>query len=105
MMKRSAILTLLLLDVLLTALSSQAQDPPGTEIYLVPLVSGDEAGSVTLGEPVNVTERPGYDNQPAFHPDGQRLFYTAIADGQADIWIYDLEKKTRERLAQTPESE
>ena len=40
----------------------------GTDIYLARLTT--EAGRVTVGEPVNATKRPGYDNQPYFTADG-----------------------------------
>lgn len=78
--------------------------PPGTEIYLVPVSRA--AGRLTLGRPVNVTNRRGYDNQPAFTPGDSALLYTSIrADGQADIYRYDLASRTTTRLTATPESE
>ena len=39
-----------------------AQGPPGTDIWLADLTLRD--GRVSLGTPVNVTARAGYDNQP-----------------------------------------
>ena len=84
------------------ALEAVAQAPPSTDIYLATLTTGDDG--VRLGSPVNVTRRPGYDNQPRFL--GDELLYTAIGDdGQADVWIYDLEGRQRRRLTETPESE
>ena len=60
--------------------------PPGTDIWLASLTRGED-GSLTLGEAANVTRRAGYDNQPAFLPDGSGFLYTVIDDaGQADIW-------------------
>ena len=89
---------------LLAAAATLAQAPPSTEVYLAEIVR-DEAG-LRLGEPVNVTAREGYDNQPCFLPDGHNIVYTAIGeDGQADIWAYDLESKERRRVTETPESE
>ncbi len=80
---------------------TMAQDPPPTEIYLAEL-TGDER--VEPGAAVNLTRREGYDNQPHFL-EGDRLLYTAIDGGQADVWIYDLATRERSRLTETPESE
>ncbi len=56
---------------------------------------------------MNVTERPGYDNQPFFLPDGSAFWYTVIDDGgQADIWRYDLQTGSSTQVTHTtPESE
>lgn len=80
-----------------------AQDPPGTDIYLVSLDKGD-MGPV-LGEPRKVTDRAGYDNQPHFLNDGSGLLYTSIREGQADIYLYDVEKGTHRAITNTFESE
>jgi Tol biopolymer transport system component len=60
-----------------------------------------------ITEAENVTNRPGYDNQPFFLPDGSAFWYTVIDDaGQADIWRYDLETRTASQVTRTtPESE
>lgn len=73
-----------------------AQDaPPGTDIFLVPARGGD---------PVNLTHRAGYDNQPAFISDGA-LLYTSIRGGQADIYRLDIASGASKAVAVTPESE
>lgn len=78
--------------------------PPATDIYLAPLRVQD--GRIVVGEPVNVTARPGYDNQPYFLPDGRAFLYTSIReDSQADIYRYDIDQKTSVRLTATRESE
>ncbi len=78
--------------------------PPATDIYLAPLRVQD--GRVMVGAPVNVTARPGYDNQPFFLPDGRAFLYTSIReDSQADIYRYDLRRATSVRLSTTRESE
>jgi len=85
-------------------LALQANAPPATDIYVADLRVADRR--VTVGTPVNVTARPGYDNQPFFLPSGRAFLYTSIRqDGQADIYRYDLEKKTSAQLTQTRESE
>ena len=42
-----------------------APPPPDTEIFLAPLTL--RAGAPVVGPPVNITNSPGYDNQPSFH--------------------------------------
>lgn len=64
----------------------------GTEIFLAPL-SGTGA-TLKVGAPVNLTGRDGYDNQPAFAPDGRALFFTSTRDGATDIYRYDLASST-----------
>lgn len=81
------------------------QEPPATDIYLAPLSVGAD-GKPTIGKPVNITHRPGYDNQPAFTPDSHGILYTSIHDdGQSDIYRYDLASKEITRVTSTPESE
>ena len=45
--------------------------PPSTDIFLVDVLK--RGGQLALGTPVNITFRPGYDNQPSFTPDGKSL--------------------------------
>ena len=81
--------------------------PPGTDIWLATLTSTPE-GMPSIGRPENVTERPGYDNQPYFLPDGSGFWFTAVDDhsGQADIWRYDIASAGVAQVTQSaPESE
>jgi hypothetical protein len=90
--------------VLLALLPTVAvQGPPGTDIYLAPLAVRD--GRMQVGTPVNVTRRAGYDNQPFFMPQGGAFLYTAVVDGEADVFRYDLASGRSTRLTATPESE
>ena len=81
--------------------------PRDTDVLVAELTQAAD-GSWSIGAPVNVTQRPDYDNQPAFTPDGQGLLYTVNdpQSGQADIWRYDLGAETVTRVTATaPESE
>lgn len=90
------------LVVVSAALGAQAA-PPSTDIYLVRLRG---AGSAIADPPQDVTHRDGYDNQPAFTPDGRWLLFTSIhEDGQADTYRLDLASRAIARLTDTPESE
>jgi WD40 repeat protein len=77
---------------------------PNTDIYLAPLRRlGD---SLIVGTAENVTHRAGYDNQPSFLPDGSGFLYTVVgADGQADIWRYDIATRRSSQVTSTNESE
>jgi WD40 repeat protein len=78
------------------------QAPPGTDIWLARLSSDG-----TITQPINITNRPGYENQPAFTPDGKVLLFTRRDGEQTDIWAYDFTTRSSEltRITNTPESE
>ncbi|HVL67603.1 MAG TPA: hypothetical protein VM364_10105 [Vicinamibacterales bacterium] len=107
-------ITLLALSVAVTAshFGSQAppqpQAPPGSEVY-VAAFSPDGSG-ITVGTPENVSNSPGYDNQPFFSPDGASLYFTSGRGGtagatQTDIYRYDLAARRLSQVTSTPESE
>ncbi|MEO7711951.1 MAG: hypothetical protein ABIV10_03455 [Gemmatimonadaceae bacterium] len=77
---------------------------PNPDVYLAPL--SRQGDSLIVGPAENVTRRPGYDNQPSFTPDARAVLYTAVgADGQSDIWRYDIRTRRAVRVTATPESE
>ena len=87
--------------LLLAAQAAAPASPPDTEIFLAPL---SPAGAV--GRPVNITNSPGYDNQPAFTPDGGAILFTSIRGAtQTDIYRYDIAAASTARVTNTPESE
>jgi hypothetical protein len=71
---------------------------PSTDIYILRLGRGLVPFRRRL---VNITNRTGYDNQPAF--DGSAILYTSIRGGQADI--YRFENAEHRQVTTTPESE
>src|SRR5512136_2033348 len=78
--------------------------PPGTDVFLVKLTQ--VGGRLAVGDPANLTSRPGYDNQPAFTPDGAAVLYSTIgADGHADVCRIVLATHQRRCWETTPESE
>lgn len=81
--------------------------PPGTDVWLAELRVDENGAPAGIGEARNVTERPGYDNQPYFLPDGTGFWYTSIDElGEADILRYDLAAGSTEAVTSTaPESE
>jgi hypothetical protein len=80
-------------------------NPPDTDIFLAPLTTAD--GRLAVGEAANITRTPGYDNQPAFVPDGGALLFTSNRGRakQTDIYRYDIGSKQTTRVTDTPESE
>jgi hypothetical protein len=78
--------------------------PPSTDVYLAPVKM--QRGQLVVGSVVNITNRPGYDNQPSFTPDSKSILFTSVrADAQADIYRYDLRTKSTSRVTSTTESE
>jgi dipeptidyl aminopeptidase/acylaminoacyl peptidase len=77
---------------------------PNTDIWLLDIQT--EKDSIILTNPVNITDRKGYDNQPSFSPDGKYILYTSMRDEkQSDIYKYDLKTKTITQFTNTSTSE
>jgi len=97
--------------------AAQTPAPPATEIYLAPFVEGEkkvtqigiitiERSGVSVGTAVNITNNPGYDNQPCFLPDSSGVLFSSNRDGkQNDIYRYDIATKAVTQLTHTPENE
>lgn len=84
--------------------SAFAQAPPATEIYLVDLKVTKK--SISLSNPRNITNHPGYDNQPFFHPDKSILYYTSADEtANTDILSFDLSSGKTTQLTKTSEKE
>lgn len=78
---------------------------PDTELILFKIKT-DKEKKIILRDSINITNRPGYDNQPSFSADGKKIYYVSVReDKQADIYSYDLKKKKTLRLTNTSESE
>lgn len=74
---------------------------PETDVWLFQL---DKKSQITGS--LNITNRPGYDNQPSFSSDGKSIYYTSIReDKQADIYHYSVKSKKTKQLTKTSESE
>lgn len=89
---------------LCVATTLQAQQIPGSEIYLFDLKN--EKDALVLSNPKNITNHPGYDNQPYFHPDKPFLYFASANDeGRTDILEYDFVKGSTKKITNTPERE
>lgn len=105
--------TILLLVASINATSQTQATPPqstptppvATEDIFVVNVKNTR-GKLEFGQPANITNRAGYDNQPSFLPDGASLLYTSQREGeQTDIYRHDFKTGQATRLTSTTESE
>jgi len=97
--------TVLLLLTSLAVTAQTTQPAVATEDIFVVDVKVNK-GKLEFGQPANITDRAGYDNQPGFLPDGQSLLYTSMREGeQTDIYRYDFKTRQTTRLTSTPEGE
>jgi hypothetical protein len=71
---------------------------PETDIYLADLEIGSE--NISVASPVNISNNPGYDNQPSFLEDGT-LLYSRTRNGQTDIARYNPENGTTSWISNT----
>ena len=93
----------LLYFFLLLTVSSYAQ-LPDTDIWLLDMTEDGEHYS--FSNPLNITNRIGYDNQPVFSPDGKYILYSSVRDdAQADIYKYIIKSGVTTRFTSTVESE
>lgn len=98
-MKLNLTITLLLFSI---AFAYGQSGPQGTDIYVFDMK--EKKGKITLTKSQNVTDRDGYDNQPAFS-NNDYLIYSSIIDGQNDIMLVDLYDNKVTNLTNTKESE
>jgi hypothetical protein len=74
------------------------------EVYVVDIEKSKSG--LKAGKPVNITRRPGYDNQPVFTPDSRSILYTSMReDYQTDIYKYIIKDSSTSRITKTSESE
>lgn len=85
-------------------IAAQTAPPPATEVFLAPLTWSNS--TLTIGAPTNISNNPGYDNQPSFLPDSSAVIFASNRDTkQNDIYRYDIASKQLVQLTKTPENE
>jgi hypothetical protein len=78
---------------------------PAVDIHLLAFSRASD-GTLQFDSISNLTQRPGYDNQPAFLPDGSGILFTSMRDTlQSDIYRYEFATGRIHRVTDTPESE
>ena len=94
------------LPVICFAFSLSGQDLPTSNIYLFDIEQADSIYLFKNPKHLTAFNSRGYNNQPSFLSNTELLFtMQKPADNQTDIYLLDLEKKTRLRMTKTPESE
>lgn len=77
---------------------------PDSELWLFRIKISKEGQSFT--DPLNITKRSGYDNQPSFSLDGKKIYYSSVReDRQADIYCYEIKSGKTVQVTKTPLSE
>ena len=78
-----------------------AQD--SSEIYLFDLEEHDSI--IRISNPINISNSPGYDNQPSFTEDGTGILFSSFRNGQADVSKYFINEKYRVWITDTEANE
>jgi len=102
---RALLLAILAVGALQTPAPQPAPaPPPGTDIYLLQLKGG--LASLKSAKPSPISTAPGYDNQPNFSPDGNRILFAANRDNkQTDVFMFNRENGRVAQMTQTAENE
>jgi hypothetical protein len=86
------------------ALGASKPKPSSSAIYIADIKIVND--SIVLGEPYKITTWKGYNDQPAFMPDGKSLLYTSVGKtNRSEVYRYDIAKKTTVKLTKSPERE
>ena len=87
-----------------TLLFGACFSPQASEIFVADLKPNKQF--VKVGKATNITNRPGYDNQPRFNDSGTGLFYTAMLKGdkaeQTDTLYYSFLSNGTTNITNTP---
>ena len=85
-------------------LSGNLYGQQGSEIYLFDIAKDIDA--VTISNPVNITQRPGYDNQPSFYDNGKKILFTSMeSNNQTNIYSYNIKSGKTRKIYDTSVSE
>ncbi|MEZ4955623.1 MAG: hypothetical protein R2825_18835 [Saprospiraceae bacterium] len=83
-----------------------AQDLPNCNVYLLDIEKADSIYLFKNPKHLTAFNSHGYNNQPSFLSNTELLLTVQTpTDKQTDIYMLDLEKKTKLRMTKTPESE
>ena len=95
--------SILLVLAITAILTPTQQAPPATEVFLMSL---SDTGAHEGASWINISNSPGYDNQPSFLPDSSAVLFSSNRDGkQTDIYRYDIAMKALKQLTNTVDLE
>ena len=99
-------LTLVFALALLSSFALTAQDLPTSNVFLLDIEKADSIFLFKNPKYLTAFNSRGYNNQPSFLSKTELLLTVQTpTDNQTDIYLLDLEKKTKLRMTKTPESE
>ena len=78
-----------------------SEAPPNFEVMLATL----DIAQKKVGSPLNISNHPGYDNQPAFLLDGSGLYFVSDRTGSTDVYLYDIKTGKVTQVTNTVEGE
>lgn len=88
----------------LFTLCTTAYAQTGSEILLFDLKA--KRGGITISNPRNISNQPGYDNQPSFHSDLPYVYFASFdTAGRSDIKRYNYKNKELTNITVTRERE
>ncbi|MDH5630540.1 MAG: hypothetical protein OEY96_10355 [Gammaproteobacteria bacterium] len=96
---------LFLVIAMLLSLVSKAQNQALPNFDIVMFKLEQNKGEYYLAQPQIVTNRPDYDNQPAFSADDKTIYFTHMENNKTDIWQWSLDSKQAKVLHETSLSE
>jgi tricorn protease-like protein len=77
------------------------QSMPGSTVWLVQVSRDGE-----LKQPFRISRAQGYDNQPHFAPDGNRVYFTSEGENaQTDIRVFDMDEQRLDLVNSAAESD
>lgn len=82
----------------LFCLPLMAQEPANPEIFLFDIISEDNELDFTNGK--NISNNPGYDNQPSFYTD-EILLYSRTINGQTEIATHNINSHEEALISNT----
>ena len=70
-----------------------------TDVYLFDYLNSKPFPILT--NPKNISNNPGYDNQPSFSKNGKFIFFSSTRNGQTDIQRFDIKNDKKKWISQT----
>ncbi|MET0621246.1 MAG: hypothetical protein ABW056_13255, partial [Thermoanaerobaculia bacterium] len=79
--------------------AAAAWSPDGTElVYAMQGSLWRQKLGTTEAEAVQLTDGPGYDNEPDWSPDGKRILYTSYRNDALELWVLELATGRKQAL-------
>lgn len=83
--------------------NAQAPTLPNHDIVVFDL--DEQKGQLSIANPQLIAASLGYDNQPQFSDDGNKVYFTRVEGSNADIWQWSFNTLKANKIVKTKESE